>query len=561
MSVFILLFLLGFNKTYFDAIYSMEKMPFDSALSSIYQMVKTHPDSALCDITINYAKDKLSNMTVNDFLGKLNQISKGTPYIDSIFEIYSKKWYVYDTLLDNFLHATIYIKQNDKMQKELKTLYKRFEKRPDLVKVILYYAAKNKVSSLVNNILSRRDINLNDLDPDVLFELAEYFYKKEQYSKITSIFNTLSKKPLKGQKRLDFLKLKGIYFNELNNPDSALFYLSQYMESNGNMDLNLFKILLSLYIKKGYYKNAKDIVQILLKSAPFDYNIRKLAGYIYFMLEDYDSSLIHYLIAQSLAKNDAEIHYYIARVLVRKKDYKDALRSINKALLIQKNYSYALLKVFILYEMGMFDDAARELLVWKQRGRNDPYYLYLAGVVLKGMQRRKLSLSYLKKSILKDPTHPRRYIPILGLITVSKDTGFFKMVVDTVKNLTLTDNDDIFDLAFASQVIGYVKLSDSLYRSLITKNPKEPLYYNNLGYLHLEHGNLDTAEKYIKKAYHLSPKDPYIVDSYAWLLFKKGDIKKAYTLCKYAYKHTNDKIIKKHYQIIKHAFKKQQKKK
>ena len=556
MNWIIFLIFLSFNQTYFDAIYSLEKMPFDSATSLIYKEIKNTSDSGLCDIAINHSASKISSMSFEEFMDKISTIEKGLPYIDSIFEIYRNHYYVYDTLFANYLKLSLFTKSTDSINKQLLKLYREFKNRKDLVNVILFYATRYNAQKALKTILSETEYNFSNLNAPVLLSLARTFYNSRNYHKFGLVIKALSHKDLKGDDRIEFLKYKGFYFEIINNTDSALFYLIQYIESKGQMDISVARHLISLYIKNGDYEDAKNTVISLLKQSPFDYSLRKQAGYIYFMLEDYDSSLINYLLAKSLSKNDPDIYYYIARVLIRKHLYKDALASIKKAEQYGKRYSYTLLKAFILFKLNYLDDAARELLVWKNRGKSDPYYLYLTGLVLKGMGRKHLAYRYLKNSLKKDPTHPKKYIPLLSLATSFRDSLFVKMLVDTVKKLKLTDKDDIFDLAFAAQYIGYITLADSLYRELIAKYPNNPLYYNNLGYMWLEHGKLDKAEKYIKKAYELDPNDPYIIDSYAWLLYKKGKIDKAYKLSKIAMrKAKKDREIKEHYKTIKRALK------
>ncbi|GEM_PF-4882346 len=557
MNLLLLLLLLsGFKKTYFEAIYSIEKQPFDKAVSDIYKQIKNSPDSLLCDITINHSAAKIASLEFQTFIDKLNEIEDGLPYIDSIFYIYTKHYTVYDTLLYNYLRLTLFTRTRTQVEKELEKLYRAFKNDPDLVNIILFYASRYNVQNMVTSILSENKYNLDSLSATTLLTLARTFYERAEYQKMGRIIKVLANKDLRGKERIEFLKLKGFSFEAMDNVDSALFYLTQYIESSTEPDLKVFHHLISLYIKKGYYDDAKKYVLLLLKQSPFNYKLRKQAGYAYFMLQKYDSSLINYLIARSLTKNDPEIHYYIARVLIRKNLYKDALRSIEKAEKIRRNYSYSLLKAFILFKLNYIDDAARELLIWKNKGQNDPYYLYLTGVVLKSLGRRKLSFKYLNLSIQKDPSHPARYIPLLSLAPHFADTQFVKMLVDTVRNLHLVNTDDIFDLAYAAQYLNDVYLADSLYRLLIAQNPSKGLYYNNLGYLWLTNGDIQKAEKYLKKAFELSPEDPYVLDSYAWLLFKKGEIEEAYKLSKKAHKMSNDKVIEEHFRIIKDAFKK-----
>ncbi len=92
---------------------------------------------------------------------------------------------------------------------------------------------------------------------------------------------------------------------------------------------------------------------------------------------------------------------------------------------------------------------------------------------------------------------------------------------------------------FAPQYIYYVselymKLKDikgmeSYLKKHLSKNEKDYQAWNFLGYTLLDQNrpDLENAEKYLSKAYSLAPQDPYVLDSYAWLLYHKKDYLKA----------------------------------
>lgn len=554
MKLFIFI-ILTLKPEYFENIYMLEKKPLDSALITIYKGQLTTPDSTIMDYAITLSSKKVSGYSFKEFLRKMPEIQRALPYIDSIFILYEKHFSVYDSLLYNYLRLSLFMLPEDKINKKLIAFFNKYKNNKNLVNVLIFFASRYNAKDALNKILSSIDSKFEQLDSHVLLTLAQNLLEKHNLTRLKLILKTLSKKSLKYNEKIQYYRIKGLYFESINNVDSALFYLILYTEMSQELDLNISRHLVSLYIKKGLFEEAKKTLLPLISMSPFDAELRKQAGYVYLATQKYDSSLLEYLIAKSLLKNDPEVHYYIARVLVRKKLYKDALSSINKAIKIENKYSYQLLKAFILFKLGYFDEAARVLLVIKRYARSDPYYYYLAGLVLKSMERKKLAYRYLLKSVSLDSTKPLRYLPLLSLAADFGDTSLLITALTKVKNLRLTDKDDIFDVAYAAQIINDTLLADSLYNLLLKMDPENPLYLNNLGYMWLENGNLKKAEKYIEKAYTLKPDDPYIIDSYAWLLFKQGRIKEAYILSKKAVKLAGkDPDIKRHYLIIKKAY-------
>ncbi len=539
----------------FESIYLIEKKPLDSALSKIYSYQKHLPDSVVLDYAITLSSKKVSNYTFREFMQKMPAIQRALPYVDSIYFLYASHFSVYDSLLYNYLRLSLFSLPREKINKRLLDLFKKYRKNSSLVSVLAFYASRYKAKEALHRMLPYIDKNLDKLDTSILLILAQDFLDRHRLNNLKKILDELSGRKLKHKESVELYRIKGLYFEEKDNIDSALIYLTLYTTASSQIDMNISRHLVSLYIKKGLFEDAKKTLLPLISMSPFDAELRKQAGYIYFMTQNYDSSLIEYLLAKSLLRNDPQVYYYIARVLVRKKLYKDALSEINKAIKIEKRYSYQLLKAFILLKIGYLDDAARLLLVIKRQGAFDPYYYYLTGLVLKGMGRKKLSYKYLLKSISLDSTKPLRYIPLLSLASDFRDTTILKTALSKVKTLKLTDKDDLFDVAYAAQILNDTLLADSIYTLLLKIDPQNALYLNNFGYMYLENGNIDKAKKYIEKAYKLNPHDPYIIDSYAWLLYKQGKIKEAYILSKKAVKLAGkDREIRKHYRIIKKAY-------
>ncbi len=550
-----LLFLINFKPIYFQAIYNLEKLPVDSALHIVYKELKATPDSELADMAISLTAKRISSYDFSKFVKEMNNIQRAIPYLDSIFSIYAFNYAVYDSLLNNYLKISLFMKKNRNIDNILLSLYHRYRGNASLLPVLLHFASRFKAYKAMKEILPEVDNSIDRFDSPVLITLLRNAYNKKDFKRMGEIIKILDKRSLNTPDMQELLKLKGLYFEAINKVDSALFYLTSYIQNTQTMDMFVSRHLLSLYIKNNMYQDAKKTALTLLSLSPFDVSLRKQLAYIYFMQENYDSSLINYLLAKSLSKNDADIHYYIARVLTRKNLFKDALSSINRAIKIENRYSYNLLKAFILMKLGYYDEAGRVLLVWKNRGQYDPYYYYLTGIILKGMGRDHLAYKYLLKSVAIDSTKPLRYLPLLSLSSKFNDTLILRSSVAKIRKLKLKDKEDIFDLAYAAQILGDVKLADSLYRELISMDPQNPLYFNNLGYLWLTHGNIENARKYLEKAFKMSPEDPYIIDSYAWLLFKQGKLKKAYELSRKAVKlGGKDPEIKKHFKAIEQEY-------
>jgi tetratricopeptide (TPR) repeat protein len=84
--------------------------------------------------------------------------------------------------------------------------------------------------------------------------------------------------------------------------------------------------------------------------------------------------------------------------------------------------------------------------------------------------------------------------------------------------------------------VGNDSLAFSYFDKTLNINPNNYLILNNYAYyLSLENKNLDLALQYAKKVVEKYPENPTFVDTYAWVLYLKGDYKQA--------KQAMDKII------------------
>lgn len=85
-----------------------------------------------------------------------------------------------------------------------------------------------------------------------------------------------------------------------------------------------------------------------------------------------------------------------------------------------------------------------------------------------------------------------------------------------------------FNLAAAYERIGRTDDAEILFLELLDEEKDNPVVLNYLGYMYADLGvKLNKAEKYIKKALDKDPDNSAYLDSYAWVMYKKGRYKEA----------------------------------
>jgi tetratricopeptide (TPR) repeat protein len=133
--------------------------------------------------------------------------------------------------------------------------------------------------------------------------------------------------------------------------------------------------------------------------------------------------------------------------------------------------------------------------------------------------------------LLRDHKHLPEAIVLLGqaLADNPKDTGLMYELS------TLHDKAKDFDKM------------ETLLRSIMMLEPRNQAAYNALGYSLADRGErLDEAQRLIEYALDITPNDPYIVDSLAWVFFRAGKLELALTTLQSAYKTRADAEIGAH---------------
>lgn len=104
-----------------------------------------------------------------------------------------------------------------------------------------------------------------------------------------------------------------------------------------------------------------------------------------------------------------------------------------------------------------------------------------------------------------------------------------------------------YDTALLAERAGKLDEMERLLRGIIARRPDFQHAYNALGYSFAERGiHLEEAEQLVRKALDMSPGDPFITDSLAWVKFRRGDLPQALKLLEEAYAKRPDVEIAAH---------------
>lgn len=109
------------------------------------------------------------------------------------------------------------------------------------------------------------------------------------------------------------------------------------------------------------------------------------------------------------------------------------------------------------------------------------------------------------------------------------------------------DIDLKYDLAMMAEKAGKLETMEQLMRQVIAAKPDYHAAYNALGYSLADRNvRLPEARQLVSKALEFAPKDPFIVDSMAWVEFRSGNAAEAVRLLQGAFKERPDAEIAAH---------------
>jgi tetratricopeptide (TPR) repeat protein len=153
------------------------------------------------------------------------------------------------------------------------------------------------------------------------------------------------------------------------------------------------------------------------------------------------------------------------------------------------------------------------------------------------------------QKIIQIYTYKREYFKLIDfleanhiddamLLNIYASVKDYKKASEVAKKL-YTENGDIIYLGqsalYAYEVeqknISQEKLQKIIsdLKKVVSKQPKDTLYLNYLGYILIDHDiDLKRGLQYIQRALAIEPNSPYYLDSLAWAYYKLGDCKKAY---------------------------------
>ena len=379
----------------------------------------------------------------------------------------------------------------------------------------------------------------------------------------------------------DYSKLIFSFLDNKNRLNVVNFF-EKYLTNNDNRALNLNFIEL-LYS----YNMPSKVIKHIDKLGTFgERNLVRLYASSHMLLKSYNKSqniLESYLKGKKASDRQVQFELLEIYILNNQKEYRDKL--IQKILDSDPDNLDTIYQISrILFESSMFDLSEKYLssivvesdevnllrgMIDYERGsyieaidhfdRITNYNYKILAIINKSSAMSKLesvskAIDYLEnlKKNYNDSSVRQRFA--LKQISLLNEKKLYKDIITLTNKILDNNNDDInmlYARAMAYESLDNINLMEKDLKQVLKYDRKNANTLNALGYsltIHTE--RYEEAYNFIHQAYHYDPGSPAILDSLAWILYKKGEFTHALIYAESSYIKDQDPEIVEHYCII-----------
>jgi tetratricopeptide (TPR) repeat protein len=282
--------------------------------------------------------------------------------------------------------------------------------------------------------------------------------------------------------------------------------------------------LAELKIKIGTPAAAVDLLTPLVKEAPQLAVAQYLLASAYVAQQNVPQALATFQRMTELFPQDPQPYFLLGTTLRNQRQLPEARKAFEKAVEISPNFLPAIEQLVDLdLAEKQFTMAMERVQSLLDKDDKAAQAWALKGKIHFGQHEFADAEASLSKAIQLAPNFEPAYILLAQLHVAS---GRPEQAIDELSRF-VEDHKDmpaLMLLALIQQNQRQFAAARDAYEKALAINPNAALALNNLAVLESEYlGDLDGAERRAKKAVELAPNEPVVLDTLAWILFKKGD--------------------------------------
>ena len=300
--------------------------------------------------------------------------------------------------------------------------------------------------------------------------------------------------------------------------------------------------------RTGDLMKARRYLEKAVKQAPEDLQLRKMLIEVLVNTEAYDDAIRVCQNVLDEKPDDAESLFSIALIYAQQNQLDRAENYLEKLL---SNPEWRDQASFYLGKLEMQKRRPEKALAWfdKVVDSRMAFDADMAGLSIVMNLKRQDEVE--QRVLRMENKYPEQRLRILTTkAEFLNQQGDYQQAFD-VLSAVLKEGPDNRDVLYARALVAEkmdrIDLLEEDLLSILRKNPDDVGALNAMGYtLTDKTERYDEAEKYLKRAIELQPNEAVVIDSYGWLLFKKGQAEQALVYLQQAYEKQAENEIAAH---------------
>ena len=366
-------------------------------------------------------------------------------------------------------------------------------------------------------------------DTEAMLYLGAVFTEQKQYARAVETFKHLAGNKNYGSRHLAHYYLARVYAEQKPNQTARI---QEELKKSIDIKPDFFESvsMLAQYIQqeKGLPAAIKYYENLQKSKGPLPKVAEVLAQH-YISKNEFDKAFVQLEIIDEAEEDNVQVKLKMALILIEKKIYDHAIAKLNEILEIAPDSDKVRFYLSAVYEEKR--EYKNALEQYKKIEKDSSYFeesRLHAAYILKQQGDLDEAITQLRPVIETTAENPQSFIFMSQLYEDKKENeNALKILENAAKKFS--DNSTIF--YYLGMLHDRLNMKPQMVESMkkvIEIEPDHAQAMNYLAYSWAESGeNLDKAESYARQAANQEKDDAYILDTLGWVMFKKGDYKKA----------------------------------
>lgn len=386
-------------------------------------------------------------------------------------------------------------------------------------------------------------------NPDALMYLGAVLAERKEYDKSIRLFEKLAA-------------------TDETNPQVAYYYMGRIREEQGGKPalkaaeaaykkaiemkgdyLEATTALASFYVRQQKNPLAIDVLKKFQRDHGPNPRIADVLSSLYLQDEKYDLAVEQLSILESDPDDSLNVKVKMALIYIDQKQYPQAAEKLNEVLKQAPDSDKIRFYLAAVYEeMGQPAKAVEHFAKVPSSSQYFQDSVVHASYIYKELKKSDEALTLVRAALKERPEVPQFYAVAASLMDGAGQVDEALKLLDGA----VGKFPDYVQLHFFMGTLldrkGEKDKSIEQMQKVIEMDPNHVQGLNYLAFTYAEMGvKLPEAEKLVRRALEMEPKDAYILDTYGWILFKENKVTDAVRTLETAHSHQpNESIIAEH---------------